>query len=82
MIDFGKCLNLSFLLLGKWYLKMGHGRAYEETRASMDEVTQWYQQQSGMPKCVQELTQYLTYLLPGQNYLLLTTKFFLNFRIP
>lgn len=50
---------------GKWYLKMGHGRAYEEKRSSLAEVTQWYRQQSGVPECVQELTQYLKYLLPG-----------------
>ncbi|XP_045105202.1 SCAN domain-containing protein 3-like [Portunus trituberculatus] len=52
----------------KWYLKIGHGCVYEETKSSLAEVTQWYQQQSGIPECVQELTQYLKYLLPGSNY--------------
>ncbi|XP_063883722.1 N-methyl-L-tryptophan oxidase-like isoform X3 [Scylla paramamosain] len=54
---------------GKWYVKMGHGRAYEETRSSLAEVTHWYQQQSGVPECVQQLTQYLKYLLPGLRFL-------------
>ncbi|XP_042208707.1 uncharacterized protein LOC121856980 [Homarus americanus] len=50
---------------GNWYLKLGHGRAYEERKTTLCEVREWYIQQSGLPECVDELVKYFCHLLPG-----------------
>ncbi|XP_045616635.1 monomeric sarcosine oxidase [Procambarus clarkii] len=50
---------------GKWYLKLGHGDAYEQRKTTLDEVKDWYIQQSGSPECMNELAKYLCHILPG-----------------
>ncbi|XP_071526056.1 monomeric sarcosine oxidase-like isoform X2 [Panulirus ornatus] len=50
---------------GHWYLKLGHGRAYEERKTTLQEVREWYVQQTGNVECVKELARYLCYILPG-----------------
>ncbi|XP_068251063.1 monomeric sarcosine oxidase-like [Palaemon carinicauda] len=50
---------------GKWYLKLGHGRMYEEVKRTLPEVTQWFRLQSGIPECVEKLAEFMCHILPG-----------------
>ncbi|XP_037789811.1 monomeric sarcosine oxidase-like [Penaeus monodon] len=49
---------------GHWYVKLGHGRVYEEKMRTLSEVSEWYAQQTGIPECVDCLTRYMKYMLP------------------
>ncbi|XP_042877243.1 monomeric sarcosine oxidase-like [Penaeus japonicus] len=50
---------------GHWYLKLGHGRTYEEHKTTLEEVRDWYIQQTGNPECVEKLARFMCYMLPG-----------------
>ncbi|XP_069985822.1 monomeric sarcosine oxidase isoform X2 [Penaeus vannamei] len=50
---------------GHWYLKLGHGRMYEEHKATLEEVREWYIRQTGNPECVEKLARFMSHMLPG-----------------
>ena len=53
------------ILEGSYYLKLGHGRYYEEVKRNFSEVTEWYRRKTGIPQCVEELKDLMCSLIPG-----------------
>lgn len=50
---------------GNWYLKLGHARAYEGKKQTLEEVSEWFRQGTGIPECVETLAQYICHMIPG-----------------
>ncbi|XP_068243462.1 N-methyl-L-tryptophan oxidase-like isoform X2 [Palaemon carinicauda] len=50
---------------GNWYLKLGHARAYEDKKQTLEEVSDWFKQRTGIPECVEKLSQYICHIIPG-----------------